>query len=36
MTKDNQSRVTPGETSVYNYTIEYITTYLQEKPQRIG
>jgi len=33
--KDDWSRVTLGETSVYKQTLEYIITYLQEKPQRI-
>jgi len=34
--KGNWSRVTPGETSVYKYTLEYITTHFQKKPERIG
>ena len=28
--KDNWSRVTLGETSVYKYILEYVTTHLQE------
>ena len=33
--KGDQSMVTPGKTSVYKYTLEYVTTHLQKNPQRI-